>query len=490
MRKTKIDILKTVLFLIGLNLMLVCSCRSSEGGPVVNPDEDGDPEVGPVVEFWMTRGNKSALFEKQDVDLAFSTADPLAEVTIDIDSTVSYQEIDGFGFALTGGSAQMINQMSDQKKDDLLKELFTTDGNSIGVSYIRISLGASDLSAEPFTYDETPDGEPDLNLEYFSIEREEADLIPVLKRVIELNPDIKILASPWTAPTWMKSNGAFVGGELLKVYYDVYSRYMVEYIKAMENEGIRINALTPQNEPLYGGNNPSMLMSAADQADFIKNYLGPQFEANNISTKIIIYDHNLDRTDYPLSILADEEAAKYVDGSGFHLYGGSISSMGTMHQLYPDKNLYFTEQWTSSGGDFAADLKWHVGTLIIGATRNWSRNVIEWNLASDANYGPHTDGGCNQCQGALTISGNSVVRNVSYYVIAHASKFARPGSVRIASDSGSDLQTVAFKTPDGKKVLVVLNSGSAISTKFNIRFNGMTFTSSLWAGAAGTYIWK
>lgn len=161
-----------------------------------------------------------------------------------------------------------------------------------------------------------------------------------------------------------------------------------------------------------------------------------------------------------------------------------------MHAAYPDKKVYFTEQWTSANGDFGDDLKWHTSNLIIGATRNWSSNVLEWNLASDSNYEPHTVGGCDQCQGALTIEGNSVSKNVSYYIIAHASKFVRPASVRIASDSSDDLQTVAFQTPDGQKVLIVLNSGTAVSTKFNISYNGKAFTSSLWSGAVGTYIWN
>ena len=489
MTTNKLDTLKRLFLLIAMNLAVVCACSSKDESDPSNGDTNTETKAtGPSVEFWMTRGNQSVLFEKQD-DLTFGSFSS-ANVTINVDTTMTYQDIDGFGFALTGGSAQLINQMDNQKKDELLKNLFTTAGNSIGVSYIRISIGASDLSTEPFTYDETPNGEPDLNLEYFSIEKEEADLIPILKRIIELNPDIKILATPWTAPTWMKLNPGFIGGELQKEYYNVYALYLVEYIKGMESIGIPIDAITPQNEPLHDGNNPSMYMNASDQAEFIKNYLGPQFALNNISTKIIIYDHNLDRTDYPLSILSDNNAAKYVDGSAFHLYAGNISSMTSMHQAYPAKNLYFTEQWTSAAGDFAGDLKWHVGTLIIGATRNWSRNVIEWNLASDPNYGPHTDGGCNQCQGALTIDGNSVTRNVSYYIIAHASKFVRPGSMRIASNTSDDLQTVAFKTPDGKKILIVLNSGTAISAKFNIRFNGKTVSSSLWAGAVGTYIWK
>lgn len=472
-----------------LAICMLCSNSSCDNTSV--PFTEAEPEeeiVGGDVEFWMTRGNESVLFEKQD-SLTWTNSSN-GFTTVEIDSTQIFQEIDGFGFSLTGGSAYVINQMAESKKSELLEELFLTEGDAIGISYLRISLGASDLSSKPFTYNETPNGESDINLDYFSLEEEQADLLPLLKRIIVLSPEIKILATPWTAPTWMKSNKSFIGGELEKEYYDVYALYFIKYIQAMADEGITIDAITVQNEPLHDGNNPSMYMSANDQKEFIKSHLGPKFEENSISTKIIIYDHNLDNTSYSLSILSDDDAAQYIDGSAYHLYAGDINSLSSVYTAYPDKKVYFTEQWTSANGSFSDDFKWHMSNIIIGATRNWSSNVLEWNLASDSNYEPHTIGGCEQCQGALTISGNSVVKNVSYYIIAHASKYVRPGSVRIASDSSDDLPTVAFQTPDGKKVLIVLNNGSDISTKFNISYKDKTFTSSLWSGAVGTYIWN
>jgi glucosylceramidase len=230
-----------------------------------------------------------------------------------------------------------------------------------------------------------------------------------------------------------------------------------------------------------------MLMSAAEQANFIKNNLGPAFRAANLTTKIIIYDHNCDVPSYPVSILNDGVAKPFIDGSAFHLYGGDISAMTGVHDAHPDKNVYFTEQWVGGPGNFPADLKWHVKNLIIGATRNWSKNVIEWNLASDPNYYPHTPGGCSTCMGALTI-GTSVNRNVSYYIIAHASKFVVPGSVRIASNNLAGLPNVAFRTPGGKKVVVVLNEGTS-AQKFNIQFNDMIITPELPGGAVGTFVW-
>ncbi|HEY0271726.1 MAG TPA: glycoside hydrolase family 30 beta sandwich domain-containing protein, partial [Chitinophaga sp.] len=317
--------------------------------------------------------------------------------------------------------------------------------------------------------------------------KEKTDLIPVLKKIVAIAPYIKILGSPWSAPVWMKTNGSFKGGSLKPAYYGVYAQYFVKYIQAMKAEGIYIDAITPQNEPLNPDNNPSMTMQPAEQADFIKNALGPAFRDAGITTKIILYDHNADRADYPTSILADAGARAFVDGSAFHLYAGDISALSTVHNAYPDKSVYFTEQWVGGPGNFAGDLQWHVTNLIIGATRNWSRNVLEWNLAADASYGPHTPGGCSTCLGALTISG-SVTRNVSYYIIGHAAKFIRPGSVRIGSDNNATLNNVAFKRPDGRHVLLVINTGMS-QQSFNIKYNGKIVTPSLLPGAVGTYTW-
>jgi len=256
----------------------------------------------------------------------------------------------------------------------------------------------------------------------------------------------------------------------------------------MQANGITIHAITTQNEPLYGGNNPSMVMTAQQQAEFIKNNLGPAFRAAGITTKIILYDHNCDRPDYPIAILDDAAANPFVDGSAFHLYGGDISALSTVHNAFPDKNLYFTEQWTGAKESFDDNLKWHVKNVIIGTVRNWGKVALEWNLANDGNYNPHTPGGCTECKGAITLDG-TVNRNVSYYIVAHASKFIPPGSVRIGSNIVGGLYNAAFKTPGGGKVLLVENDGTA-DANFNIRFNGQWATTSLAAGAVGTYIWQ
>jgi glucosylceramidase len=261
----------------------------------------------------------------------------------------------------------------------------------------------------------------------------------------------------------------------------------VRYIIEMKTEGIPIDAVTIQNEPLNPANNPSLLMLSHEQRDFIKNNLGPAFQAAGITTKIILYDHNCDHPEYATDILSDPEAAQYIDGSAFHLYAGNISALSQVHNAYPAKNLYFTEQWVGGPSNFASDMQWHIENLMIGAPRNWSKNVIEWNLASDPLYRPHTDGGCTQCEGALTI-GSGITRNVSYYIVAHASKFVPAGSVRIASDLIADLPNVAYRTPEGKKVLIVLNKSNAIIT-FNIGFNGKKAATSLSSGTVATFVW-
>ncbi|HEY2580622.1 MAG TPA: glycoside hydrolase family 30 beta sandwich domain-containing protein, partial [Mucilaginibacter sp.] len=413
----------------------------------------------PEAAIWLTKNDRSALFEKQAQPLKF-TAATNQNATITVSDAQTYQHIDGFGFALTGGSAGHIIKMSASSRAELLKNIFAWDGDNIGVSYLRLSIGSSDLNERVFSYDDMPEGQTDPDLKHFDLGPDKNDVIPVLKEILRINPHIKILGSPWSPPAWMKTNGDTRGGRLKPELYPVYAKYLVKYIQQMKAHGITINAITVQNEPLHPGNNPSLLLVAPDEADFIKNHLGPAFKAAKITTKIIIYDHNADRPDYPISILNDPKANKYVDGSGFHLYGGKIEALTTVHDAYPNKNIYFTEQMVVEHENSPnINIVNPVKRLIIGATRNWSKVVLEWNLAADPQYKPYTDrGGCPSCQGAVTIDGDKVTRNIAYYSVAHASKFVRPGSTRIASDENETLPNVAFKTPAGKKVLIVANA--------------------------------
>jgi glucosylceramidase len=439
------------------------------------------------IQTWLSDPANNILFTKQKQTIQFKKkAEEFETITIKPDE--SYQSIDGFGFCLTGGSARLLNEMNAQKRNAILNELYSTDGENIGSNYLRLSIGASDLSDSVFTYNDLPAGETDVLLEKFSIDMEKVHLIPVLKEILAISPNIPIMGSPWTPPVWMKDNKNSIGGSLLPEYYDAYALYFVKYIQAMEAEGIKIDAITIQNEPLHPGNNPSLLMKAEQQAEFIKQSLGPIFRKHNIETKIVIYDHNADRPDYPITILNDPDAKQYLDGSAFHLYGGKIEALSEVHNAHPDKNIYFTEQWVGEPGDLAGDLMWHTRNLTIGATRNWSRNVLEWNLAADPDQNPHTPGGCTRCLGAITIDGNKVTRNPAYYIIAHASKFVRKNAVRVESNLIQNLDNVAFKNTDGTMVLIVANSSSE-KKYFNIEYKDKTAQVMLNAGAVATYVW-
>ena len=470
---------KVRILLVAVFPVLIFACTTTSNPSVETAGDD--------ISVWQTTGDKRSLFEQKQ-GLSF-TPDSGVSAVIVVDTATKFQSIDGFGYSLTGGSAYVINEKLDpSEREALLKELFLAEGNGIGVSYLRVSIGASDLDDHVFSYCDIPAGKTDPQLTSFSLKEDKKNLIPVLKEILALNPNIKIMGSPWSAPVWMKTNNLPKSGSLKKEFYPAYARYLVKYIQEMAKEGIVIDAITLQNEPENPHNTPSMLMTAEEQTEFVRDHLGPAFEIDAVNTKIVVFDHNCDHPEYPIAILNDEEARNYIDGSAFHLYLGEIEAMSKVHEAHPDKNVYFTEQWTSGEGKFDGDLRWHTKNLIVGATRNWSRNVLEWNLASDPNFDPHTDdGGCTQCMGALTI-GDSVTRNVSYYIIAHASKFVRPGSHRIDSNIPDGLHNVAFITPDGKKVLIVVNDNES-AREFMIRYNGTYAKSSLPPGAVATYVW-
>lgn len=465
---------------LSLSVYAGCNKGGGEGDPV-------PPPVAGTVAQWFTNNSQAKLIEKQSALLAFNTKDP-GGVKVEIDETTTYQTVEGFGYTLTGGSAALINNMVAAERTKLLNELFGTGAGSIGVSYLRLSLGASDLSSFVYSYNDLPAGQTDPTLSKFSLAQDTVDLIPVLKEILAINPSIKLMASPWSAPVWMKSNGSSIGGNLLPANYPVYAQYFVKYIQAMKARGITIDAVTVQNEPQHGGNNPSMVMSATEQADFVKNNLGPAFQAAGINTKIIVWDHNCDNPNYPISIMNDAAAKAFVKGAAFHLYAGNITAMSQVHDAHPDRDLYFTEQWTSSTGDFGGDLQWHMQNVIIGSMRNWAKTALEWNLANDPLFGPHTPGGCTQCKGALTISGSNVTRNVSYYIIGQVSKFVPPGSKVIKSLSPGNVPQVAFITPDGKRVLVITNQGN-VPFNFSIKWNNSFATGQLPGGTVATYVW-
>jgi glucosylceramidase len=408
--------------------------------------------------------------------------------TIQMNTSKRFQTIEGFGFALNGGSAALIDQLPEVKKMGILSEIFGKGAKSLGVSFIRISIGASDLDAHVFSYNDLKKGETDSLLLKFNLSEDTLHLIPILKKALAINPSLKIMASPWSPPTWMKSNGTSMGGHLLKQYYATYANYFVKYIKAMQKQGIKIQFITLQNEPEHGGNNPSLLMDAQEQTNFLANYIGPQFKAANINTHIILFDHNADHPNYPISVLNDRKAKSFATGTAFHLYLGNESALSAVHDAHPDKKIYFTEQWTGAKGEFGGDLMWHLEHVVVGTINNWSSAVMEWNLAADAKYNPHTPGGCTECKGAFTIQGDSVSRNVSYYIIGQASKYIPVGAQRVFTNSNKEsIKTTGFLLSNGKKANLVLNTGVRQKVKIIEASKQVIFE--MPANSASTIVW-
>lgn len=421
-------------------------------------DRNEPGNVEGKVTLWVTTGNQTKLLVEDTTVSLVPKQHNNPGITITPEEEEPLQEMEGFGAALTESSAYLMHtKLNAAQRKELLRELFTRD-TGIGVSYLRVTMGASDFSLEDFTYNDLPAGETDTALEHFSIARDQRHLIPVLKEILEVSPRIRIMATPWSAPAWMKTNGKLAGGKLKTEYYPAFARYFVKYLRAYKNEGIEIDAISVQNEPLHEAAYPSMRMEAAEQLDFIKNHLGPLLEKENLKTKILAYDHNWDRPDYPMTILADPDARKYVSGSAFHAYAGDVTAMTTVHEAFKDKGLYFTEisggQWATN---FADNMGWNMKNIFIGAPKNWSKNALLWNLALDENHGPKNNG-CGDCRGVITISeGGFIQRNVEYYALAHLSKFVADGAKRIKTNAVTAVEHVAFKNPDGSVAVVVLN---------------------------------
>ncbi|GAB3823213.1 RICIN domain-containing protein [Hymenobacter jeollabukensis] len=443
-----------------------------------------------TVNLWVTTGDQTKLLQPQTA-LNFVPSTGTATTTITIDEATTYQTIDGFGASMTGASAYLLNQkMSAAQRDALLNELFT--GAGIRLGFLRHSMGASDFSAYGnYTYDDKPTGQTDPMLASFNLGQDLTDVVPMLQAARAKNGSLKIMGTPWTAPTWMKEvNTQWNGSWLSTAWYQTYANYFVKYVQAMQAQGLPVYAVTLQNEPLYAAPYVSMRMDAGNQAAFLKNNIGPAFQAAGLTTKLIAYDHNWDHPEYPNAIFADAAAAQYAAGSAFHGYGGAVSGQTTTHNAYPNKDIWFTEISGSVGSSFAGDLKWHLSNIIIGTTRNWAKSALEWNLALDQNNGP-TNGGCTNCRGVVTINNatGAVTRNVEYYALGHASKFVDAGAVRLSSNTvAGGIENVAFRNPDGTRVLIALNNSTAAKT-FKLIWDGQSFIYTLPAGAAATYKW-
>lgn len=485
--------MKRLCYLIAAGLTLLQACDKESGpvvGPPVSPDEIGKASV------WLTTGDKTKLLNKEgDISITDPTTTTLPLITIDAAQT--YQQMDGFGAAITGSSAHLIKNLSTSRRNALLQELFDSN-TGIGISYVRLTIGASDFSLEDYSYNDLAAGATDFNLQNFSLTKD-ADVINVMKQIVAVNPDIHIMGSPWSAPAWMKTNGSmkYVNGQANKLKedcYEVYADYFVKYIQGYAAEGITIETVTPQNEPLhYTAAYPCMHMEAVEQINFVKNHLGPALQAASLNTKIIAYDHNWDNTTYAISVLNDAGAKQYVAGSAFHAYAGNVSAMTIVHNAHPDKGLYFTEV---SGGEWATNfsdnLQWSMSNIFIGTTKNWSKNVLLWNMALDPSFGPKNNG-CSDCRGVVTIAADgTVTRNVEYYSIGHFSKFVQTGAHRISStisENIANVDYVAFANTDGSLAMVVANNNDTMKT-FAVKQGSAQFTYAIPAKSVVTLTWK
>lgn len=501
---------------LNFNLALVTMLAASVTMAAQSRQNEQKFIEGYEVEGWYTTNDRHMLTDKTDLRMGFTWESSGKQNAIVVDPRQTYQKIVGFGYAMTGGSAMHLMNMTPEARHKILVEMFGKGPENAGFSHIRLTIGASDMNAFVFSYDDMPAGKEDFNLKNFSLSQDLSDVVPVMKEVLAINPDLEIFASPWSAPAWMKTEGDVRGGKLRKECYNVYARYFVKYIQEMEKQNIHISAVTVQNEPLNSRNTPSMWWTPGEQADFIKNHLGPEFDKAGLDTDIYLFDHNCDRPDYPLAILSDPEAAKYASGSAFHHYMGDMSAMAMVHNARPDKDIFFSEQMvTERPGSETIDIAPTVERMIVNVIRNWSRNVILWNLANDPNNDPHTDnGGCSMCQGAITIDGDEVTRNIGYYVIRQVSAHVPAGSVRIASTSPEDpsyslyedeqapgtfrmvssttsgvMPNIAFETPDGKIVLVVVNN-SYKSAFTKVQYNGMFANLYVDAASVATFVWN
>lgn len=450
------------------------------------------PALAQSVQVYETYGDRSKLLERRASNLQLAAGAGQAGTVIAVDDATRYQTMDGFGASITHSAASVISKnLTTSQRRELFRSLFDPTYGA-GISLLRQPMGASDFSARGnFSYDDAVDP----TLANFSIAPDQEFTTPLLREAIAANPSLRLLALPWSPPAWMKTNGSMNNGGVRTDQFPVLAQYFVKFLQAYQKERLPVYAISMQNEPLYGTNDyPSALVSATDQAFFIGKYLGPALvQAGFRDTKILAYDHNWDHPEYPQTVLADADARQYLAGSSFHCYGGDVSAQSTVKNAYPDKDIWFTECSGTVGSSFSGDLAWNARNLLIGATRNWARSVILWNIALDQTSGP-INGGCRNCRGVVTIdtstSPPTVTRNVEYYVLGHLGKFVRPGAVRIDSTSGNDnVYSVAFRNPDASVVLLVLNDHNG-AKDFRVTWHGAAFAYTLPGKSVATFVWN
>ncbi len=461
-------------------------------GAFAQPSPAANTPSANAVQAWETWTDQSRLLAPV-AGLAFGAKPPLA-LNIEVDTSQRFQEMVGFGASITDASAWLIqNRMSPVQRQALLQDLFGKPPG-IGLSFTRLTIGASDFSMTHYSLDDVAKGQTDEELKNFSIEPMRADVLPVVKSARAINPNLQIMASPWSAPGWMKTSDSLIKGKLRPEAYGAFARYLGKYADAMEAEGLPLFALTLQNEPNdEPADYPGMRVDAASRAQFIGGYLGPALAPRAKPVRILDWDHNWIDPQSPLDVLADPKARAFVSGVAWHCYmSDDVAAQSRVHDAYPDKDAYFTE---CSGGKWKPDwretLPWFMRYLIIGTTRNWARGVLLWNLALDENDGPHL-GGCNDCRGVVTIDSKTgeVTRNFDYYALAHASRFVRPGAQRIASSSGEGrLESVAFQNADDKSIVLIVVNRAANTRQFSVSMGGRSFEHKMPGASVVTFVW-
>jgi len=475
--------------LAGLCLTALTGCGAG------SPERDAPASF---VHSWLTTPDRSQLLTPGP-DVAFAadtgTVDRQAPevVSITVDTTEVFQEVAGFGAALTDAAAWLIqHRLSPSGRDSLLRELFSPE-HGIGLSLARVTIGASDFSLTPYTFDDVAPGARDEALEHFSLAAHQADVIPTLKAARAYNPTLQLMATPWSAPAWMKTSASLVKGTLRRDAYPAFAEYLTRVVESYAEAGIPIALLSVQNEPYFEPDDyPGMRFDAPARAEFVGRFLGPRLAQRAPKVQVLDWDHNWDAPEAPLRVLKDSVARQFIQGVAWHCYAGDVSAQSRVHDAYPDKDTWFTE---CSGGawapNFGDNLRWTVRTLMIGATRHWARGVMLWNLALDEHHGPHL-GGCNDCRGVVTIDSatGAVTRNEEYFALAHASRWVRQGARRIGSSAGEhDVDNVAFRNRDGTVVVLAVNSSGDART-LALRSGARRALVTLPAGAVATYTWR
>jgi glucosylceramidase len=420
----------------------------------LNTIEATDAQSG-LVKAWLTTDATHML---QTVD-ACADKDTVPDVVLDVDHTKRFQSIVGFGASFTDSSASLINSLDTSVRQQVMQRLFDRQ-RGIGLSLLRNPMGACDYSRWVYSYDDMPSGESDATLKHFSIKHDLADILPLTKMAMQINPEVQLIASPWSAPGWMKDSGTMITGSLMKRWYSAYAEYFVKFIQAYEREGVQVHALTVQNEPLFEPPHyPGMLVSAREELEFVVSYLRPALERSGLSPEIYGYDHNWDHPEYPEYLLTHAHDA--FDGIAWHWYGGEAERQSEVAQRYQDFPSYFTE---GSGGEWIPAFRPAFSNLMrtgIEILRNCSRSLILWNIALDHHNGPTVPGfGRSTCRGLLKISKSTAVEyTLDYYGLAHFSSAIAKGAVRIDSSQNKGIRSLVCDNPDGTTAFVLFNDG-------------------------------